>query len=87
MFLFNRQIWERNRARFLRSYQTATPVARATGYVEMLDHRWLTADHTVQRTEFANGVVVTVNLGDQPCTLEGGRTLAPLAHHIDGLTP
>ena len=32
MFMFNREIWRENRDRFVESYQTATPVARATGY-------------------------------------------------------
>ena len=66
-------IWQQNRDRFVQSYQTATPVARATGYSEMLSHRWLTDDHAVQQTEFANGIVVTVNFGDQPYTLPDGE--------------
>ncbi|MFW6163861.1 MAG: glycoside hydrolase, partial [Planctomycetota bacterium] len=66
MFMFNRALWRRHRDRFVQSYQTATPVARATGYAEMLSHRWLTPDHAVQETRFANGVTVTVNFGDEP---------------------
>jgi hypothetical protein len=85
MFMFNREIWEKNRRRFVQSYKTATPVARATGYVEMLSHRWLTDDHAVQQTRFANGVVVTVNFGDQPHTLPDGAVIAPLAHRVEGL--
>ena len=64
MFMFNREIWRKNRDRFVQSYSTATPVARATGYSEMVSHRWLTDDHAVQETKFANGVEVTVNFGD-----------------------
>jgi hypothetical protein len=85
MFMFNRQIWEKNRDRFVRSYQAATPVARATGYAEMLSHEWLTADHAVQQTRFANGVVVTVNFGDQPYELADGTTLGPLSQRVEGL--
>jgi len=85
MFMFNRRIWEDNRDRFVESYQTATPVARATGYHEMLSHRWLTADHAVQETRFANGVVVTVNFGDKPFALANGSVLAPLSHHVEGI--
>jgi len=85
MFMFNRRIWEENRDRFVQSYETATPVARATGYAEMLSHRWLTADHAVQETRFAGGVVVTVNFGDQPFTLPDGTVLAPLSHRVEGL--
>ena len=85
MFMFNREIWEKNRERFVESYKTATPVARATGYAEMLSHQWLTADHAVQQTRFANGVVVTVNFGDQPHRLPDGTVIAPLAHRVEGL--
>jgi len=85
MFMFNRRIWEANRDRFVRSYETATPVARATGYAEMLAHRWLTADHAVQETRFTGGVTVTVNFGDQPFTLPDGTVLAPLSHCVEGL--
>jgi hypothetical protein len=85
MFMFNRAIWQQHRERFARSYRTATPVARFTGYAEMLDHRWLTPDHAVQQTRFANGVTVTVNFGDEPHTLADGTTLAPLGHRAEGV--
>jgi len=85
MFMFDRKIWDANKDRFVTSYQTAATVARATGYSEMLSHEWLTADHSVQRTRFANGVVVTVNLGETPFSLPGGTSLPPLASHVDGL--
>ncbi len=85
MFMFDRALWAKNRDRFLRSYQVATPVARATGYVEMLSHEWLTTDHCVQQTRFANGVVVTVNFGDTPYRMPDGRTISPLGHLVDGL--
>jgi hypothetical protein len=57
-------------------------VARLTGYSEMLAHTWLTDDHAVQQTKFANGVEVTVNFGDTPCRLEDGTMLKPLQHRV-----
>lgn len=86
MYMFRKlAFWKRYRDRFVQSYRVATPVARATGYVEMLSHEWLSADHAVQQTKFANGVVVTVNFGDRAHTLADGRELAPLSHLVDGL--
>jgi hypothetical protein len=85
MFMFDRKLWREQRERFAQSYKTATRVARATGYAEMLSHAWLTPGHAVQRTRFANGVVVTVNFGDKPHTLPDGTTLAPLSHRVDGM--
>lgn len=85
MLMFSRKQWEENRERFVQSYHRATPVARATGYHEMVSHRWLTADHAVQETQFANGVTVTVNFGDKPHRLADGATLQPLGFRVDGI--
>lgn len=85
MFLFVRKTWEANRQRFAQSYQVAAPVARATGYSEMLSHAWLNEDHSVQQTRFANGVVVTVNFGDQAYRMPNGTSLAAMSRHVEGL--
>jgi hypothetical protein len=85
MFMFNRKVWEANKARFAKSYKAATPVARATGYSEMLSHEWLTPDRAVQRTTFANGVVVTVNFGNAPFALPGSGSLEPLGLKVEGV--
>jgi hypothetical protein len=85
MFMFRGDYWRDHRERFVQSYQTAATVARATGYSEMLSHRWLTGDHAVQESRFANGVVVTVNFGDKPHTLADGALLAPLSHRVERL--
>ena len=84
MFMFNRRLWEQNKERFVKSYKAIAPVARATGYSEMLSHRWLTADHAVQQTQFANGTTVTVNFGLKPYTLADGTTLPPLGQRVEG---
>ncbi|MFP4058569.1 MAG: glycoside hydrolase [Candidatus Brocadiia bacterium] len=85
MFMFDRKLWRQERDRFVRSYRTATPVARATAYAEMLSHEWLSDDHAVQRTRFANGVEVVVNFADEPRALPDGTTLGPLESRLKGL--
>ena len=85
MFMFDAELWRANRDRFVASYRTATPVARATGYAEMLSHRWLTDDHAVQQTRFANGVTVTVNFGDKSYAPPDGRPIAPLGYRLEGM--
>lgn len=82
MFMFDRNLWEQNRDRFVQSYQATCPVARDTGYVEMTEHRWLTPDRSVQQTRFANGVTVTVNFGGKPYALEGGEPIPPLGRRV-----
>jgi hypothetical protein len=85
MFMFDRPRWEKNRERFARSYRTSAPIARATGYNEMLSHQWLTEDHAVQRTRFAGGASVTVNLGLEPYRMPDGMMLEPLQHRVEGI--
>jgi hypothetical protein len=71
--------------RFVASYKTAAPVARATGYHEMTDHRVLTPDRSVQRTVFASGVTVTVNFGGTPWRAEDGTEIPAMDVRITGL--
>jgi hypothetical protein len=85
MFMFNRREWEHDRARFVQSYRATCPIARATFYSEMTDHRSLSADRLVQQSRFANGVTVTANFGTQPFKLPDGRTLAALGLDVSPL--
>ncbi len=85
MFLFDRQRWRENRERFVESYRRTSPIARAVGYAEMTDHRFLTDDRSVQQTVFAGGVTVSVNFGDGPRRLPDGTTLPPGGVHVTGL--
>ena len=72
LFLFDKSVWEKNKAHFVRTYKTVCPLVRRLGYDEMLSHLFLTPDHTVQQTRWASGVVVTVNFGDKPYLLRRG---------------
>jgi len=85
MFMFDQKLWERERDRFVRSWKTIAPVARAAGYAEMTGHRYLTPDRSVQESRFANGIAVTVNFGEATFRLPDGTDLPPLAHRIAGL--
>jgi Glycosyl hydrolases related to GH101 family, GH129 len=85
MFMFTRQSWNEHKDRFVRSYRTTCPVARAVGYSEMLDHRFLTPDRDVQQTVFANGVTITVNFGSAPFRLNENVVVPPLDSVVSGL--
>jgi len=85
MFMFTRQYWEQHRDRFVESYRKVCSVARAVGYAEMTDHKFLTPDRNVQQTRFANGVVVTVNFGDDPFDLPDGTTVRSMDYHVAGI--
>ena len=83
MYMFTRQLWRDNKERFVESYNIAAPVARLTGDSEMTNHRVLTQDRTVQQTEFANGVRVTVNFGNETFTMSDGHIIKALGARIE----
>lgn len=85
MFMFNRQVFNQNKERFAQSYKDVCPVARAVGYAEMTDHRFLTPDRNVQQTSFANGIAITVNFGDESYRLPDGKTVEPMSYHVSGM--
>lgn len=70
MYLMNTDRWPELKGRVLESLKTAVPVALQTAGVEMVDHRYLSADRTVQQTVFANGVTVTVDFANDKVTVE-----------------
>ena len=82
MYVFDYRHWSEYKEMFVKSYRRVCPVARRTGYSRMTDHRVLTPDRSVQRSEFADGTVVTVNFGATPYRLEDGTELAPMDSHV-----
>lgn len=66
MYMFDRKIWDANKAKFVASYRQIAPVARRFATDEMLSHEWLTPDHAVQRTTWKSGAQIIVNFGDKP---------------------
>jgi len=82
MFMFTLQVWNQNKDRFVRSYKDVCEVARAVGYSEMTDHRFLTPDRNVQQTSFANGTTITVNFGNESYRFDDGTSLKSMGYHI-----
>ena len=82
MYILENRRWAEDKEKFVHSYQMTSPVARATGYSEMTDHRVLSADRAVQESRFANGTVVTVNFGDAPFVLSDGTSLPARAYRV-----
>ncbi len=62
----DRAMWQKNHDRFVASFKALGPLLRTVGYEEMLDHRSLTPDRSVQQTVFSSGKKVIVNFGDKP---------------------
>lgn len=72
MYVFNYWLWKERKETFVKSYRRVAPIARATGFAELLDHRALTEDARVQRSVFADGTEVTVDFGAD--TVEVAKT-------------
>jgi hypothetical protein len=87
MFMFSRDFWRGNRDRFARSYRSTAPIARATAWHEMTNHRFLTPDRAVQQTRFANGVTVTVNFGERRFVQPDGGVVEAGQIRTEGLSP
>jgi len=77
LFILDKKSWEENKDRFVKSAKDATAVARATGYSEMTDHQFLTPDHTVQETRFADGTRVWANFGRKAYKVLPGVRVKP----------
>ena len=76
IFVTDRERWNKDKARYVQSYKTATESARLTALSEMTRHEFLNETHTLQVSEFADGTVVYVNFGTAPEKLPDGKTLA-----------
>ncbi len=63
--------WEAYSVDFVASYQRLCPWLAEICYDEMVSHRFVSADRTVQETVFASGRRAVVNFGDAPVDFEG----------------
>jgi hypothetical protein len=83
MFMFDRKLWQQDKARFVQSYRNSGPLVRRVGYEPMTDHRFLTPDRRVQQTVFGNVVTVTVNFGEEAVAV-GGVTIPARGFRVEG---
>ncbi len=82
MYMLRHEQWQYEKNAFAASYAAIIPTIRAVGYSEMLSHKSLSADKTVQQTVFSNGTTVTVNFGNDPFQMSNGQTLPPMGYHV-----
>jgi hypothetical protein len=87
MYGLTHENWEKQKAQFTASYRNAAAVARETGYNEMIDHRYLTKDRSVQQTRFSIGIVVTANMGTRNFEMDDDFNLAPGAWRLERNKP
>jgi hypothetical protein len=80
IYILDSAKWESEKVRLVQSYKDVSGADRAVAYAQMVSHSFLTADHTVQRTRWSNGKVITVNFGDKPYT--GVKMIDPFGYDI-----
>lgn len=76
MFLYDEKQWLAIRGHVVKTCLSTLPIIRSVGFSEMTDHSYLTDDLLVQRTQFANGVEITVNFSQSDWVDEKGTRLS-----------
>ena len=61
MYIFDYAQWNDRKKMFVESWDRVGRIARMSGFSEMISHRCISSDRSLQETRFANGLVVTVD--------------------------
>lgn len=69
--------WKKYRSRFIESYNNVCPVFEKVGFEEMLSHKFVSDDRTVQETRFSGDIRVVVNFGDKEYVLKNPEYILP----------
>jgi hypothetical protein len=62
--------WKEYKNRFIESYRNVSPVFEKVGVREMLSHKFISDDRSVQETEFTGDIRIVVNFGEKTYTLK-----------------
>ena len=57
----NEEHFQSNKERFVKSYKSSAEITKKAAGTEMISHKFLTPDRTIQQTQFSNGLTVTVD--------------------------
>jgi hypothetical protein len=71
LWSLDRDRWESFKNTFVQSYKTVCPWLQQIGYDEMVAHRFISADRTVQESSFSSGRKVIVNFSDKDYNYQG----------------
>ncbi len=83
MWHIDRTLWEAHKTAFVDSYKKIFSVRTRIGFSEMVDHGWLTADRSVQYTDWGTGDRVIVNFGDAQFNRPGHEPIAAHSFTIE----
>ena len=83
MWHINRRLWASHKTEMVASYQNIASVRKRIGFAEMVSHGWLTADRSVQFTDWDTGDRVIVNFGDYPFERKPKEPVPPRSFLIE----
>jgi hypothetical protein len=83
IYILDSTRWASTKDRVVQSYTDVSKADRAVGYAQMVDHKFLTADKTVQETLWSNGVAIIVNLGQTPFKTKAGPDIQAMDSRIE----
>jgi len=79
----DRALWDAHKTAFVESYKKVFSVRTRIGFSEMVNHGWLTADRSVQYTDWSSGDRVIVNFGDTKFSRAGSEAIPPHSFVIE----
>jgi hypothetical protein len=82
VFVLDQKRWDQDHERYVRSYFLGGETARIAGGQEMTEHAFLSADHALQRSRFADGTTVWANFASHDVTLEDGTVIPAKRHRV-----
>ncbi|MCL5744021.1 MAG: hypothetical protein M1541_08855 [Acidobacteria bacterium] len=82
IFLLSRDHFDKVGDRIVQSYQTCSEWNAKTGWDELVDHRALTADRSVQEARFSSGWAVVVNFSKDRTHRIGTEAVQPGSYRI-----
>jgi hypothetical protein len=77
MWHIDARLWASHKTEMIASYRKIASVRNRIGFAEMIRHGWLTADRSVQFTDWDTGDRVIVNFGDRSFARGGKEPLPP----------
>ncbi len=83
MWHIDRRLWDSRKAELVASYRRVASVRERIGFAGMVNHGWLTADRSVQFTDWDTGDRVIVNFGNQPFEREAKEPIAGLSFVLE----
>ena len=83
MWHISRRLWETHKTDFVASYKRTASVRQRIGFAEMVNHGYLTADRSVQFTDWNTGDRVVVNFGDRPFDSKEKEPVQPRSFAVE----